>query len=133
MRAARRPFIPAYGFLSENADFAQACAAGGIVFIGPSAAAIRAIGDKAEAKTIMGRAGVATVPGYHGEAQDAARFAEESRRAGLSGAHQGGGGRRRPRHAGRWRRHRNCRGALDSARNEALSAFGNGQLILENI
>src|ERR1700716_1461400 len=61
---------PGYGFLSENADFAQACADAGIVFICPGAAAIRAIGDKAQAKTIMERAGVATVPGYHGQAQD---------------------------------------------------------------
>src|SRR6516164_9221981 len=61
---------PGYGFLSENADFAQACADAGLVFIGPSAAAIRAIGDKAHAKAIMERAGVAIVPGYHGAAQD---------------------------------------------------------------
>src|SRR5882757_9803624 len=65
---------PGYGFLSENAEFAQACADAGIVFIGPSAASIRAIGDKAEAKAIMERAGIATVPGYHGKAQDADRF-----------------------------------------------------------
>ena len=71
---------PGYGFLSENADFAQACADAGIAFIGPSAASIRAIGDKAQAKTIMERAGIATVPGYHGEAQDAARFAAGSGR-----------------------------------------------------
>src|SRR5215469_3787491 len=56
---------PGYGFLSENADFADACVATGIAFIGPSAASIRAIGDKAEAKAIMARAGIATVPGYH--------------------------------------------------------------------
>src|ERR1700726_2332119 len=70
-RASRAQAIhPGYGFLSENADFAQACADAGIAFIGPSAAAIRAIGDKANAKAIMERAGVATVPGYHGEAQE---------------------------------------------------------------
>ncbi len=69
---------PGYGFLSENADFAQACAEAGITFIGPSAAAIRALGDKAEAKTLMERAGIPTVPGYHGKAQDTARFAEEA-------------------------------------------------------
>src|SRR6202023_3179363 len=51
---------PGYGFLSENADFAQACAASGITFIGPSAAAIRALGDKAQAKTLMERAGITT-------------------------------------------------------------------------
>jgi 3-methylcrotonyl-CoA carboxylase alpha subunit len=121
---------PGYGFLSENADFAQACAESGIVFIGPSAAAIRAIGDKAEAKTIMERAGVATVPGYHGKAQDADRFAAEALRLGypvLIKAAAGGGGRgmRVVAEAAE------LAGALDSARNEALSAFGNGQLILE--
>ena len=60
-----RAIHPGYGFLSENADFAQACAESGITFIGPSAAAIRALGDKAQAKTIMERAGIATVPGYN--------------------------------------------------------------------
>jgi 3-methylcrotonyl-CoA carboxylase alpha subunit len=121
---------PGYGFLSENAEFAQRCAAAGIVFIGPSAATIRAIGDKAQAKIIMERAGVATVPGYHGQAQDAARFAQEADRLGypvLIKATAGGGGRgmravAEPAELG---------AALDAARNEALSAFGNGQLILE--
>ncbi len=87
---------PGYGFLSENADFAQGCAAAGIVFIGPSAASIRAIGDKAQAKTIMERAGIATVPGYQGEAQDADIFAAEALRLGypvLIKAAAGGGGR----------------------------------------
>ena len=121
---------PGYGFLSENAEFAERCADAGIVFIGPSAATIRAIGDKAQAKIIMERAGVATVPGYHGQAQDAARFAQEAERLGypvLIKATAGGGGRgmravTEPGELG---------AALDSARNEALSAFGNGQLILE--
>src|ERR1017187_4192162 len=81
-RSGAQAIHPGYGFLSENADFAQACAAAGIVFIGPSAASIRAIGDKAQAKTIMERAGVATVPGYHGKAQDAERFAAEAQRLG---------------------------------------------------
>jgi 3-methylcrotonyl-CoA carboxylase alpha subunit len=121
---------PGYGFLSENADFAQACTEGGIVFIGPSAAAIRAIGDKAHAKTIMERAGIATVPGYHGQAQDAARFAAEADRVGhpvLIKAAAGGGGRGMRVVAAA----AELPAALDSARNEALSAFGNGQLILE--
>jgi 3-methylcrotonyl-CoA carboxylase alpha subunit len=121
---------PGYGFLSENADFAQRCADAGIVFIGPSAATIRAIGDKAQAKIIMERAGVATVPGYHGQAQDAARFAQEADKLGypvLIKATAGGGGRgmravAEPAELG---------AGLDAARNEALAAFGNGQLILE--
>src|ERR1700730_1844981 len=121
---------PGYGSLSENADFAQACTESGIVFIGPSAASIRAIGDKAQAKTIMEAAGIATVPGYHAKAQDAARLAQEAERLGypvLIKAAAGGGGRgmRVVAEAAE------LAAALDSARNEALSAFGNGQLILE--
>jgi 3-methylcrotonyl-CoA carboxylase alpha subunit len=121
---------PGYGFLSENADFAQACSASGIAFIGPSAAAIRAIGDKAQAKTIMERAGIATVPGYHGNAQDAAGFAAEAGRLGypvLIKAAAGGGGRGMRVVAAP----DELAPALSSARNEALSAFGNGQLIVE--
>jgi 3-methylcrotonyl-CoA carboxylase alpha subunit len=121
---------PGYGFLSENADFAQACGAAGIAFIGPSAAAIRAIGDKAQAKTIMERAGIATVPGYHGEAQDAARFAAQAQRLGypvLIKAAAGGGGRGMRVVAAADQ----LAAALASARSEALSAFGNGQLIVE--
>ena len=63
---------PGYGFLSENAEFAEACAAAGIVFVGPPPAAIRAMGLKDEAKALMRRAGVPVVPGYDGERQDAA-------------------------------------------------------------
>jgi 3-methylcrotonyl-CoA carboxylase alpha subunit len=121
---------PGYGFLSENADFAEACTEAGIVFIGPSAASIRAIGDKAEAKAIMARAGIATVPGYQGTAQDAAIFAAAAERLGypvLIKATAGGGGRgmrvvTAP---------AELAAALDSACNEATSAFGNGRLILE--
>ena len=58
---------PGYGFLSENAPFAEACENAGIVFIGPPAAAIRAMGSKSAAKAIMQKAGVPLVPGYHGE------------------------------------------------------------------
>ena len=121
---------PGYGFLSENADFAQACAEAGITFIGPSAAAIRALGDKAQAKTLMERAGIPTVPGYHGKAQDTARFAEEALALTypvLVKAAAGGGGRGMRVVA----EPSALAAALDSARNEALSAFGNGQLILE--
>ncbi len=121
---------PGYGFLSENADFAQACVAAGIVFIGPSAASIRAIGDKAQAKTIMERAGIATVPGYQGEPQDADIFAAEALRLGypvLIKAAAGGGGRGMRLVAAP----SGLADALDAARNEALSAFGNGRLIVE--
>ena len=67
---------PGYGFLSENAEFAEACAAAGIVFIGPSAAAIRAMGSKAAAKEIMRKAGVPLTPGYGGAEQSARVFAK---------------------------------------------------------
>ena len=69
---------PGYGFLSENADFAEACAAAGIAFVGPPPSAIRAMGSKAESKRIMAAAGVPVVPGYHGEAQDDALLASEA-------------------------------------------------------
>ena len=69
---------PGYGFLAENVDFAQACADAGLVFIGPSAAAIRSMGDKAGAKTLMQAAGVPCIPGYQGEDQSPARLAQEA-------------------------------------------------------
>ena len=73
---------PGYGFLSENADFAEACEQAGLVFIGPPAAAMRAMGSKAAAKALMAQAGVPLVPGYHGDDQDPAR----SRRGGQGGS-----------------------------------------------
>src|SRR6185503_4927785 len=69
---------PGYGFLSENAAFAEACAKGGIVFIGPPAAAIRAMGSKSAAKALMEKAKVPVVPGYHGADQDAKLLAKEA-------------------------------------------------------
>ena len=74
---------PGYGFLSENAEFAEACAAAGVVFIGPPASAMRAMGSKAAAKELMQRHGVPLVPGYHGEDQDPARLADEAERIDL--------------------------------------------------
>src|SRR5665811_1704117 len=70
-RAARAECIhPGYGFLAENADFAQACIDAGIVFVGPKPAAIRAMGLKNSAKALMEKAGVPVVPGYHGDRQE---------------------------------------------------------------
>ena len=69
---------PGYGFLSENADFAEACAAAGIVFIGPPPAAIRAMGLKSAAKQLMEKAGVPLTPGYHGDNQDPAFLKEQA-------------------------------------------------------
>ena len=70
---------PGYGFLSENAEFALACAASGIVFIGPPVAAIRAMGSKSEAKKLMEKAGVPLTPGYHGDNQDADFLRQQAR------------------------------------------------------
>ena len=87
---------PGYGFLSENADFAEACRAAGLVFVGPPPAAIRAMGSKAAAKGLMARAGVPLVPGYHGEDQNPDLLAREAERIGypvLIKASAGGGGK----------------------------------------
>src|SRR5512145_217599 len=87
---------PGYGFLSENEDFAEACERAGIVFIGPPAAAIRAMGSKSAAKALMQRAGVPLTPGYHGEDQDPGALAREAARIGypvLVKASAGGGGK----------------------------------------
>jgi pyruvate carboxylase len=73
---------PGYGFLSENADFAQACADAGLVFIGPPASAIRAMGSKSAAKTLMEKAGVPLVPGYHDRDNDPALLARQAARIG---------------------------------------------------
>ena len=101
---------PGYGFLSENADFAQACEQAGIVFVGPPAGAIRAMGSKSAAKDLMAKAGVPIVPGYHGEAQELQALQREADKLGyplLIKASAGGGGgtsARRARRAGRPRR-----------------------------
>ena len=121
---------PGYGFLSERAEFAQACADAGLVFIGPPASAIRAMGDKAAAKRRMREAGVPCAPGYLGDEQGEARFAAEAARIGLPllvKAVAGGGGRgmRRVDELSQLPE------ALTSARREAESAFGDGTLMLE--
>src|SRR5256714_5900439 len=121
---------PGYGFLSENPDFAEACAEAGIVFIGPPAKAIRAMGSKAAAKALMEGHGVPVVPGYHGEAQDAASLAAEAERIGypvLIKASAGGGGRgmRIVTRADEFAR------ALVGAKREAAGAFGDDRILLE--
>jgi 3-methylcrotonyl-CoA carboxylase alpha subunit len=121
---------PGYGFLSENAAFAEACAAAGIVFVGPPAAAIRAMGLKHEAKAIVSAAGVPVVPGYMGEDQSPARLAKEAAAVGfplLVKAVAGGGGKgmRVVHNAGELAE------AIAGARGEAESAFGDGRLMLE--
>jgi len=121
---------PGYGFLSENAAFAEACAAAGISFVGPPPAAIRAMGDKAASKALMEKAGVPVVPGYHGAAQDDATLVAAAARIGypvLVKASAGGGGRgmRLVRESGALAE------ALASARREAASSFGDDRLLVE--
>ncbi|MDQ7975221.1 MAG: biotin carboxylase N-terminal domain-containing protein [Rhodocyclaceae bacterium] len=125
-----RAVHPGYGFLAENADFAAACAAAGLVFVGPSPEAIRAMGDKAGAKRRLQAAGVPCIPGYEGEDQGDARLAAEAARIGwpvMIKATAGGGGRgmRRVDAA------QDFAALLASARSEARHAFGNGTVILE--
>jgi 3-methylcrotonyl-CoA carboxylase alpha subunit len=121
---------PGYGFLSENAAFAEACARAGLVFIGPPAAAIRAMGSKAAAKALMERAGVPLVPGYHGEAQDVATFQTAAAAIGypvLLKASAGGGGKGMRVVADEGA----LAAAIDGARHESQAAFGNDRLLIE--
>jgi 3-methylcrotonyl-CoA carboxylase alpha subunit len=121
---------PGYGFLSENAEFAEACATAGVVFIGPPPAAIRAMGDKAQAKTLMEKAGVPLVPGYHGSEQDPDLLALHALALGypvlikpLAGG--GGKGMKIVCHATEFA------DQLASAKREALSAFGDDRVLIE--
>jgi geranyl-CoA carboxylase alpha subunit len=121
---------PGYGFLSENADFGEACTDAGIVFIGPPARAIRAMADKAQAKEMMLAAGVPCVGGYQGEDQSAALFAREAERIGypvMIKAVAGGGGKGM-RLVGAAS---DFADALAQARSEAAKAFGRGDVLLE--
>jgi 3-methylcrotonyl-CoA carboxylase alpha subunit len=121
---------PGYGFLSENPAFADACRAAGLVFVGPPAAAIRAMGDKIAAKTLMQAAGVPVVPGYHEAAKDAKALAAAAAKIGypvLIKAAAGGGGKG-------MRIVENAAGfadALAGAQREAQSAFGDDRVFLE--
>ena len=123
---------PGYGFLSERADFARACAEAGLVFVGPPASAITAMGDKAGAKRRMIAAGVPCVPGYLGDDQSDAALAAQAEALGyplLVKAVAGGGGRgMRLVHASH-----EVAAALAGARREATSAFGDGTLMLERL
>ena len=123
---------PGYGFLSENAAFAQACADANVVFIGPPASAIEAMGDKALAKKRMLAAGVPCAPGYLGEDQSDATLILEAKKLGyplLVKAVAGGGGRGMRQVAA----DAELQGAIDGARREATSAFGDGTLMLERL
>ena len=121
---------PGYGFLSENAEFAEACARAGIVFVGPTAAMMTAMGSKSGSKALMEKAGVPLVPGYHGEAQDDATLAKAAEKVGfpvLVKASAGGGGRgmRVVRAAAE------LGPAIVSAKREAKAAFGDDRMLIE--
>ena len=121
---------PGYGFLSENADFAQACQNAGLVFIGPSAAAIRAMGGKSESKRLMEAAGVPLIPGYHGDNQDAQFLQQQADSIGypvLIKASAGGGGKGMR----IVEQSSDFVDLLDSCRREAITSFGNDQVLIE--
>jgi len=121
---------PGYGFLSENAAFAEACARAGIVFVGPPAAAIRAMGSKNEAKALMQQAGVPLVPGYHGLEQTADALVAEAHKVGyplMIKASAGGGGKGMR----VVQRQEDFLEGLQAARREAKSAFGDEKVLLE--
>jgi 3-methylcrotonyl-CoA carboxylase alpha subunit len=123
---------PGYGFLSENADFAAACAEAGIIFIGPPPEAMRLMGSKTAAKRAVTAAGVPTVPGYAGEQQDARTMQREAARIGypvmLKAAAGGGGKGMRVVHS-----REELPDALAAAQREALAAFGDGTVFLEKL
>ena len=134
LEAARRTgadaIHPGYGFLSENAGFARACAEAGLIFVGPSPESIEAMGLKDRAKALMQAAGVPVTPGYHGEDQDPARLEAEAALIGypvLIKAVAGGGGKgmRKVEAPDRFRE------ALESCRREAASSFGDDRVLIE--
>ena len=121
---------PGYGFLSEDPDFARACAAAGFVFVGPPAAAIAKMGQKDDAKALMEEAGVPVVPGYHGERQDPDFLKRKAYELGypiLIKAVAGGGGRGMR----RVDKVRDFTAALESAKREAEAAFGDQRVLVE--
>jgi 3-methylcrotonyl-CoA carboxylase alpha subunit len=130
LRSGAQAIHPGYGFLSENADFAEACAEAGVVFIGPPPAAIRAMGSKSAAKALMEAHGVPLVPGYHGDDQRTETLRDAATRIGypvLLKASAGGGGRG-------MRVVDEAAGfddALARARGEAQAAFGDDHMLVE--
>jgi 3-methylcrotonyl-CoA carboxylase alpha subunit len=129
-RSGAQAIHPGYGFLSENADFAQASADAGVVFIGPPVAAIRAMGSKAAAKELMQRSNVPLVPGYHGADQSLAVLQAEAGRIGypvLLKASAGGGGRGMR----VVERAADLADSVDRAKGEARASFGDDHLLVE--
>jgi len=130
LRTGAQCVHPGYGFVAENADFAEACAKAGIVLVGPPAAAIRAMGLKDRAKALMEKAGVPVVPGYHGDQQAAAFLKRKAYEIGypvLIKAIAGGGGRG----LRRVDKHAEFEAALEGAQREAQSAFGEARVLIE--
>src|SRR3954468_6019681 len=130
-KASRAECIhPGYGFLSENAAFAEACAAAGIAFVGPPPSAMRAMGLKDRAKALLEKAGVPVVPGYHGDMQDAKFLSRKAYEIGypvLIKAVAGGGGKGMR----RVDRHADFDTALEGAQREAKAAFGDERVLIE--
>ena len=121
---------PGYGFLSENEEFAKACASAGLVFIGPPASAIKAMGLKAESKQLMEKAGVPLVPGYHGADQNPVMLQREADRIGypvLIKASAGGGGKGMR----MVEKSEDFAAALASCQREAINSFGNDTVLVE--
>ncbi len=121
---------PGYGFLSENEEFAKACFDAGLVFIGPPASAIKAMGLKAESKQLMEKAGVPLVPGYHGADQDPVMLKHEADRIGypvLIKASAGGGGKGMR----AVEKSEDFASALASCKREAINSFGNDTVLVE--
>ncbi|MCI4661753.1 MAG: acetyl/propionyl/methylcrotonyl-CoA carboxylase subunit alpha [Neomegalonema sp.] len=130
LRTGAQAIHPGYGFLSENPGFIDAVTAAGLRFIGPSAAAVRAMGLKDAAKALMEKAGVPVVPGYHGARQEPEFLAQEAARIGypvLLKARAGGGGKGMR----KIERPEDFADALAGAQREGLASFGDGQVLLE--
>ena len=129
-RTGAQAVHPGYGFLSENDRFADACAAAGIVFIGPPATAIRAMGSKSAAKTLMAAAGVPLTPGYHGDDQQPAFLQRQADAIGypvLIKAAAGGGGKGMR----LVEKSEDFAAGLASCQREAISSFGSDQVLIE--
>lgn len=130
LKSGAQAIHPGYGFLSENTEFADACEANNIAFIGPPASAIASMGSKSAAKEIMLKADVPLVPGYHGDDQDPALLKAEAEKCGfplLLKAIAGGGGKgmRVVNHIGEFEE------ALAAAQRESQNAFGNPDMLIE--
>ena len=129
-RSGAQAVHPGYGFLSENADFAERCRQAGLVFVGPPPAAIRAMGSKSAAKSLLERAGVPLTPGYHGEEQGLARLQQSAAQLGypvLIKASAGGGGRGMR----RVDTPADFAAALASCQREAAASFGDDRVLVE--